>query len=87
MTLNKAIYVGFTALEFSKWLMCDFYYSFIKKHFDAELLFTDTHSLTHEINQKMFMKNFLSPNIYLILVTMQKIQKFLMTLIKALLVK
>ena len=29
--------------------MHDFHYSFIKKHFDAELLFTDTHSLTYEI--------------------------------------
>ena len=29
--------------------MHDFHYSFIKKHFEAELLFTDTHSLTYEI--------------------------------------
>ena len=38
--------------------MYDFHCNFIKKHFDAELLFTDTNSLTYEINQKMFMKNF-----------------------------
>ena len=56
--LNKAIYVGFTALEFSKWLMCDFYYSFIKKHFDAELLFTDTDSLTYEIKSKNVYEEF-----------------------------
>ena len=31
----------------------------LKKHFDVELLFTDTDSLVYEINQKMFMKNFL----------------------------
>ena len=49
LTLNKPIYVGFTVLELSKWLMYDFYYSFIKKHFDAELLFTDRDSLTYEI--------------------------------------
>ena len=42
LTLNKPIYVGFTVLEFSKWLMYDFHYSFIKKHFDAVLVFTDT---------------------------------------------
>ena len=46
LTRNKPIYVGFTVLELSKWLMYDFHCSFIKKHFDAELLFTDTHSLT-----------------------------------------
>ena len=32
--------------------MYDFHYSFIKKHFDAELLFTDTDSLTSEIKSK-----------------------------------
>ena len=49
LALNKPIYVGFTVLELSKWLMYDFHYGFIKKHFDAELLFTDTESLTYEI--------------------------------------
>ena len=52
LTLNKPIYVGFTVLELSKWLMYDFHYSFIKKHLDAELLFTDTDSLTYEIKSK-----------------------------------
>ena len=42
LTLEKPIYVGFTVLELSKWLMYDFHYKFIEKHFDAELLFTDT---------------------------------------------
>ena len=42
LRLNKPIYVGFTVLELSKWLMYDFHYYFIKKYFDAELLFTDT---------------------------------------------
>ena len=32
--------------------MYDFHYSFIKKHFDTELLFTDTNSLTYEIKSE-----------------------------------
>ena len=46
--LNKPISVGLTVLELSKCLMHDFHYNFIKKHFHAELLFTDTDSLTYE---------------------------------------
>ena len=30
LMLSKPIYLGFTVLEFSKWLMYDFHYSFIK---------------------------------------------------------
>ena len=52
LILNKPIYVGFTVLELSKWLMYDFHYNFIKKHVDTELLFTDTDSLTYQVNSK-----------------------------------
>ena len=52
LTFNKPIYVGFTVLELSRWLMYDFHYNFFKKHFDAELLFTDTDSLTYEMKSE-----------------------------------
>ena len=62
--------------------MYDFHYIFIKKNFDAELLFTDTNSLTYEIKPEYVYEEFLSGKIYLTLVIVQKIQGFLMRLIK-----
>ena len=58
LILNKPIYVGFTVLDLSKWLMYYFHYNFIKKNFSAELLFTDTDSLTYEIKSKNVYKKF-----------------------------
>ena len=67
--------------------MYDFHYNFIKKNFDAELLFTDTDSLTYEIKSENVYEEFLSGRICLTLVTIQKIESLLMGLIKKLLEK
>ena len=56
--LNKPIYVGFTVLDLSKWKMYNFYYNFIKKNFNAELLLTDTDSLVYEIKSENVYKDF-----------------------------
>ena len=49
LTLNRPAYVGMCILDFSKTLMNDFHYNYIKKKYDnkTRLLFTD--SLTYEI--------------------------------------
>ena len=58
LTLKKSIYVGFTVLELRKLLMYDFHYNFVKNHFDAELLFTDTGSLAYEIKSENVYEEF-----------------------------
>ena len=58
LIINKPIYIGITVLDLSKWKMYDFHYNFIKKNFDAELLFTDTDSLTYEIKSKNVYEEF-----------------------------
>ena len=58
LVLNKPIYVGFTILDLSKWKMYDFHYNFIKKKFNAVLLFTDTGSLTYKIKSENVYKEF-----------------------------
>ena len=84
LTLNKPIYVGFTVLELSKWLMYDFHYHFIEKNFDAKLLFTDTGSLTHEIKSENVYGFFKWKDLF-DFSNYSKIQSFLMRLIKKLL--
>ena len=58
LVFNKLIYVGFTVLDLSKWMMYDVHYNFIKKNFNAELLFTGTGSLTYEIKSEDVYKEF-----------------------------
>ena len=59
LVLNKPIYVEFTVLDLNKWNMYDFHYNFIKKNFNAELLFTDTDSLIYEIKSENVYEEFL----------------------------
>ena len=67
--------------------MYDFHYNFIRKNFNAELLFTDTESLTYEIKSENVYEELLSIKVCLILVSIQNIQSFLMRLIRKLLEK
>ena len=84
LILNKTMYIVFTVLDLSKWKMYDFHYNFIKKN-----LMLNCYLLTQTVllYEELFMKNFLSGKICLNLVIIQKIQGFLMRLIKKLLVK
>ena len=80
------IYVGFTVLDLSKWKMYDFHYNFIKKNFDAKLLFTDTDSLTSEKSENVYEEFFKWKDLF-DFSNYSKIQSILMRLIKRSLLK
>ena len=86
LILNKPIYIRCTVLDLSKWKMYDFYYNFIKKNFDAELLFTDTDSHTYEIKSENVYEEFYKWKNLFDFSNYSKDSKFL-RLIKKLLVK
>ena len=79
LTFNKPIYVGFSILDLSKVLMCEFHYKYIKSKFYVNLLFTDTGSLVYDFYQD---KNLFDFNDYPL-----EIQSFLIQFIKKLLTK
>ena len=60
LTLNRPAYVGMCILDLSKMLMYDFHYNYIKKKHNnrARFFFTDTNSLTYEIEAEDVYKDF-----------------------------
>ena len=56
--------------------MYDFHFKFIKKHFDAELLFTDTDSLTYKINSEDVYRDFFNNKLLFDLSNHPKDSKF-----------
>ena len=84
LTLDKPVYVGFGILDLRKLLMYEFHYKYIgrKCNNNAKLLFTDTDSLVYEIETNDVSEVFYGIKISLIIVTIQKIQIFLILSIK-----
>ena len=60
LTLNRPAYVGMCILDLSKTLMYEFHYQYIKEKYGdrAKLLFTDTDSITYEIETEDVYQDF-----------------------------
>ena len=60
LTLNRPAYMGMCILDLSKTLMYEVHYQYIKERYGdrAKLLFTDTDSLTYEIETEDVYQDF-----------------------------
>ena len=58
LTLDKSTYVEFSILDLSKLLVYEFHYRYVKRKYNAKLLFTDTESLVYEIKTKDVYEDF-----------------------------
>ena len=58
LTLNKPIYVGFSILDLSRYLMYEFHVKYIKSKYTANSLFADTDSLIYEIKTEDVYQDF-----------------------------
>ena len=62
---NKPVYVGFSIFDLSKYLMYEFHYEYIKRKFNANLLFRYTGSLVYEIKTEDVYEDFYKDKNYL----------------------
>ena len=58
LTLDKSTYVEFSILDLSKLLVYEFHYRYVKRKYNAKLLFTDTESSVYEIKTKDVYEDF-----------------------------
>ena len=87
LTLNNPIYVGFSILYLNDYYMYDFHHKYVERKHDARLLFTDTDSLVYGIETENVYEDFYQDKYLFDLSNYPKHLKFLILIMKKLLVK